>query len=203
MGKHTQRAAALVNQLRQTGGGDEITDQIFGRRINTAYVFGVLIVKDWAGNVHDTEVLESEDYHTHAEDVMINWLASKYPNGIPFASKIIFYVTKSPCRKCTAGFYDRILGLYQEISKKHPSYISIVFSEYYLSSNLSSGSNQASHNMWDTIQEAQQAYRKVEEQIDKEGLKSFGVHGMLTIRHLNETKGGTQHRKIAFAHGIK
>src|SRR5262245_53426884 len=70
-------------------------------------------------------------------------------------------------------------------------------------SALALGSNQASHNMWDTIQEAQQAYRKVEEQIDKEGLKSFGVHGMLTIRHLNETKGGTQHRKIAFAHGIK
>src|SRR3954465_9351115 len=137
MGKHTRFTAEMVNRLRQTGGGDEITDRIFGRRINTAYVFGVLIVKDWAGNVHDKEVVESEDYFTHAEDVMINWLARKYSDGIPFPSKIIFYVTKSPCRKCTAGFYDRILGLYQEISKKYPSYISIVFPEYYLSSNLS------------------------------------------------------------------
>jgi hypothetical protein len=199
MGKNTLLAAQFSQDLE--GGGDALTDALFGR-VNTAYVFGVLVVKDWRNNIHAIEVIESEHYDVHAEDAMYAHLRELYrAEGIPFHAKIIFYVTKSPCKKCTENMIDQVFGLYSDIAKNHLLYFSFVFKDYYLKSR-SSESNKAQHLAWDSDREAQQAYDQVEADADRQGQSAFGVTGMITIRHVSATKGGGgQHRPIAFGYG--
>lgn len=202
MGRSTQAAAELIGRL-QTKGGDAHTDSMYGR-VNTAFVFGVLVVKDWSGNVHLTRVINSEDYHVHAEDAMYALLRGTYRGaGLPFDAKVIFYITRSPCRKCTANMIDQIFGLYQEIAGQRQLYFSFVFDKYYLESS-NENSNRAQQNAWSTPWEADAAYRQLEAEADTQGQQHFGRNGIITIRHVAETKGGGDpHRAIAYAWGIR
>lgn len=209
MGKTTRVAESLVQQLAQSRGGNEHTDTIFGHRIDTSYVYGVLVVKDWKNNIHNQVAIPST-YDSHAENEMLTWLTRNYSQGFLFPAKVIFYVSKSPCRRCThnSGIPDRLLGAYENLARQHPFYVSIVFHTYYLAEGASNFSNRDLTAAWGNPWEADSAYRAAEKLVDKWSAESgMGVNGILNIRHLAQTKaapGQNQagHMKIPFAHGI-
>jgi hypothetical protein len=210
MGKTTRMAESLVQQLAQSRGGNEHTDNIFGQRIDTSYVYGVLIVKDWKNNIHNQVAIPST-YDSHAENEMLTWLVRTYGQGFPFSAKIIFYVSKSPCRRCTqdSGIPDRLLGAYQQLAQQHPFYVSIVFHTYYLGEGASTFSNRDLSAAWGNPSEADCAYRAAEKLVDRWSAEAgLGVNGILNIRHLAQTKASAgeyqgSRLKIPFAYGIR
>ncbi len=164
------------------------------------------MVKDWHGNIHNVEPIKSVDYHTHAEDAMLDRLGALFgENGLPFAAKVIFYLSASPCRRCTAGLPDRIVGLYDQIARQHPMYFSLVFSRYYTVADLVDGDNRAAQNMWNSPMEADQGYRAAEAEADQLAVDELGVFGMLNIRHISQTKtgDGPATHPIPFGYGIQ
>jgi hypothetical protein len=144
----------------------------------------VIVVKDLRNNTHivgipKENVLPSQNIDYYAEDAMYDFLLEKYAESkLPFDAKIIFYLTKSPCIRCTGNIINSINFVCQNIG--YNCYFSFVFREYYVIG--SSGGNVAQNQMWGAPWDAQAAYNEIER----------STNGLVTIRHTAQTKGGPE-----------
>jgi hypothetical protein len=124
-------------------------DTVWGH-VQASHVFGIMAMRKLGSEQFRIEVINSQK-GLHAEFCVRETLSDLFPDGAPYAAKIIIFLKRSPCRECTRTLYDEYADIYQNWANNKTVYFKITFNQYYLTG---AGS-------WGSIAAAQAAYAEV------------------------------------------